>query len=58
MYTYTLIVKVLTAISPGSLNDIQPHIMNDFGNLLIFFRQSSLFFFLTTPNKSSINSDY
>ena len=52
--TCALIVEVMNVISPGPLNDIQPHIMNDLGNLLVFFRQSSLYgSFETALDKSS-----
>ena len=43
MYTCALIVEVIIAISLGPLNDMQPHIMNDLVNLLVLFRQSSLY---------------
>ena len=41
----------LIAISSGSLNDMQGHIV-DLGNWLVFFNQSSLCFIWTAPDKS------
>ena len=41
-----LIVQEMIAISPSTLNDMQPHIMNDLGNLLVFFRQTSLYIYI------------
>ena len=39
MYICGLIVEVMVTMSP----DMQFHIMNDLGNLLVFFRKSSLY---------------
>ena len=41
MYTCAWIVEAIITNSPGLLNVMQSHIMNDLGNLLVFFRQSS-----------------
>lgn len=35
IYTCAFTVAVMTAISPGLLPDMQPHILNDCGNLLV-----------------------
>ena len=37
MYKYALIVKVMIIISPARLNDMQPNIVKDLENLLVFF---------------------
>ena len=37
-WIYALIVEVMITIFPGPLNDLQPHIMKDLGNLFVFFR--------------------
>ena len=37
IYTCAVIVKVMIAISPCHLNNMKPHIINDLGNLLVFF---------------------
>ncbi len=37
-----LTVEVWIAISPGPIPDMQPHIINELGILIVFFRQSSL----------------
>ena len=38
-----LIVEAMIVTFLVPLNNMQPHIMNNFGNLLIFFQQSSLY---------------
>ena len=44
MYTCALIVKIMISIS-GPLNNMQLYdIINDLGYLLVFFKQSSLYF--------------
>ena len=43
----------MIAISMIFQNDVPPHIMNDLGNLLVFFRHSALCFISMAPNKSS-----
>ena len=42
MYTCELIVQVMTAIFLVHLNNMQLYIIKDLGNLLVFFRLSSL----------------
>ena len=41
MYTCALAVEVMIAISPGPLPGVQPPIIKDWGNVIVFFRQSS-----------------
>ena len=43
IYMHALIVEVMIAVVSAPLNDMQPQIMNDLGNLLEFFRQSFLY---------------
>ena len=42
MFLRALIIEVIIAISACPLNDMQHYTVNDLGNLLIFFRESSL----------------
>ena len=56
MCTCVLIVEVMIAISPVFLNDMQSHIMDYLGNLLEFFRHSSLYIsFKRHPYVFSLN---
>ena len=43
----------MIAVFPYPLNNMQLYFRNDFGNLLVFFRQLSLCFIWTASNKSS-----
>ena len=43
MYTFALIVEVMVFIALDPLNDMQQRVMNDLGNLLVFFRQPPLY---------------
>ena len=43
MFTCTLNDDGIIAIPSGPFNDMQTHIRIDFGNLLVFFRQSFLY---------------
>ena len=51
MYTSALIVEVMVAISPGSISDMQLHLMNDLGNLLVFFKTVFFIGFIWTKQK-------
>ena len=53
MCTCALIVEVLISISSDSLNDMQPNIRNNFGNLLVFLNNFS--FWKTLNLKQSIS---
>ena len=53
MHTSALIVEAMIAISSDPLNYKPLHIMNNLGNLLVFFKQSSLCFIWTAPDESS-----
>lgn len=50
MYRITLMVGIMI---PGHLNDVQTHIINDLGNLFVFFRHSFLCFLWMSMHKIS-----
>ena len=39
MYECVMIVEIINAIYLGSLNNMKPHLLNDFDNLEVFFGQ-------------------